>query len=171
MSLNIQDPAKSKVNSILNCNSSIENRATFINSLYEKAVQKVNHLDNLKRTNLTISLLIFSGLSGFILSNQDSFLCILTSVLLLSINIFTYFSEKKLSSYHIGWQEASIKLAESYLQLLNNPDRDISIVRYDKNAERAYRFVRSDKARIFIFFNIVSIFLLLLSINNNFLLC
>lgn len=111
-------------------------RINFITTLLNNAESKVNHFDGLRQRNLTIALAIFAGMFAFTMQSSNDLRALSTSVALTVLMIIFFILDHRIDKYSSGWQETRTDLIESLQTVINDPEKDIKFLKYNKDGER-----------------------------------
>jgi len=117
--------------------SSKEQRITFMMKLIENAAEKRNHIDKLRQYNMSITLVIFSGLFAFGLTVKSQKLTpyMISTVLALLMAILCAL-DRKLHKMGHGWDGTWVMLSHKLKDIINLPAHDITFPLYYKEAEK-----------------------------------
>ncbi len=111
-------------------------RVSYLTTAVNNAETKVNHLDNMRQKNFTIALVIFAGLFGFALKTVQTFSPLLTAGALLLLMLLFTTLDRRLHRMSHGWQETRKIFMFRLTDVINNPQDDVTFVRYYSEAER-----------------------------------
>ena len=120
---------------ILKPNGDPDDRISFIQNLYDKTTEKINHFDKLRQQHINFALVSFAGLLGFVMSTQYERMqyigCAGIAILMLVFLSIDY----RLHKYTHGFSTAMLKLVEAQAELLNNADKEVKFYQYYKKSE------------------------------------
>ena len=99
------------------------------------AETKINHIDNLRQSLMTIALLLFAGLFGFGLKTSDTLAAILISTTIALFMVVLCALDRRLHRVSHGWRGTSTDLVSLIGHALNHPDEGLLDSKYNYKAE------------------------------------
>lgn len=134
-----------------NNNFNIQRRIDFISLLYKTAVERTNFISNFRQKSFNFALIIFAALftiglkdikiklSIFSLNGIKDIsnnLSIFSSIALLIITIIFCFIDRRFHKMYHAWLATEIILSGIICEIINNPNKDTSFMRYFKYGEK-----------------------------------
>ena len=114
-----------------------EQRITFMIKLIENAAEKRNHIDKLRQYNMSITLVIFSGLFAFGLTVKlQKFTPYIISTVLALLMAILCAIDRKLHKMGHGWDGTWVMISHKLKDIINSPAQDITFPLYYHEAEK-----------------------------------
>lgn len=121
---------------ILKVSGNITEKVTFVQNLYEKAHDKINHFDRLRQQFLNYALLVFSGLLAFIMKTDNPPMQVVGCVgIVVLMVIFRYLDHRYHTSTH-GFASSMTIFSQVIAHLLENSNDDVSFLQYHTPGEK-----------------------------------
>jgi hypothetical protein len=127
----------------LNHKGNLADKVSFVQNLYDKTAEKINHFDKLRQQHINFALLAFAGLLGFIVNADVQNIryvgCLGIAVLMLVFLSIDY----RLHKYTHGFSSALLRFAEAQAKLLNESDEEVKLFQYVRASEKKARSLKS----------------------------
>lgn len=121
---------------ILNKSVSCEKRLETLELLYKKAEAKVTHADTFRQRNMNYALVIFAGFFAANIKMSDAINpYLMSSILTIIMIIFSIWDRRWHRTKH-GWDGTSLECYLKIVELINNPNVDITFQTYYKEKEK-----------------------------------
>lgn len=121
---------------ILNPSENIPEKVDFVQNLYDKANDKINHFDRLRQQLLNYALLVFSGLLAFIMKTDKAPMQVVGCVgIVVLMVIFRYLDHRYHTSTH-GFASSMIIFNQVIAYLLENSEDGVSFRQYHTPGEK-----------------------------------
>ena len=116
--------------------NNIDDRINLLRNLFDKAEIRILHSDSFRQRNMNFAMAIFAGLFAVGLKTEGLFIHISLSITLFLLMLsFTIWDRRWHKTKH-GWQESRNVFRTKLVELVNQPDMDISFFPYYKEAEK-----------------------------------
>jgi len=120
---------------ILNREGNLDKKLVFIQNLYDKTAEKINHFDKLRQQHINFALLSFAGLLGFIMKTEYKNMRYIGCAGIAILMLVFLFIDYRLHKYTHGFSSAMLKFAEAEAILLNKSDEELELLQYVKASE------------------------------------
>jgi uncharacterized membrane protein len=117
-------------------NTNLINRLDFISLLYKTSVEKSNFLGEYRQKTFNFALVIFAALFTVILKDISINITIFSSLSLFLIMIILCLLDRRFHKKSHAWLETEKILSGVICEMINNPNMDISFMRYYKYGEK-----------------------------------
>jgi hypothetical protein len=107
-----------------------DKRIELLTTLLTKALEKTNHIDEIRGRNMNYALLIFAGLygAGIALEHVVYHFSISTAIVFIML-IFTFW-DHRLHKINHGWRRTSSMYCKKITKIINDPEKDVSFCQF-----------------------------------------
>ena len=144
---------------VLEPTDNMDKKYAFVQNLYDKACEKINHFDKLRQQNLNYALVIFSGLIAFILQTKGIEMKLTGCVGVILLILIFCFLDHRLHKYTHGFTSSMLILAHVMAIIIDRPKKKIEFYQYYKEGEKEAKFWKSRQTRIYCLLILVAIIL------------
>ena len=128
----------------------VTEKVTYVQNLYNKADEKINHIDKLRHQLLNYALVAFSGLLAFIIKTESMRMQLLGCIGIFIVMLIFCLRDHKMHKYVHGFESSMLIFAQVMGYLLNNPEDDVKFLQYHSPGERKAVWWRSKQTIIYI---------------------
>lgn len=118
----------------------IDRRVNLLTALFDRADLKGNHISELRQKNLNYALIIFAGLFTFTMKFPSKLYSVFISAALLGIMIVFCLLDRRYHKFIHGWRKTKTMFMEKVADVINEPRKEVSFVRYLKEEEKTAEF-------------------------------
>jgi hypothetical protein len=106
---------------VLNPTDNINEKVVFVQNLYNKAAEKINHFDKLRQQQINYALLVFSGLLAFIIQTKNLRMQYVGCAGIAVLMLIFCFLDHRLHKYTHGLASSMLIFTQVKAYLLNEP--------------------------------------------------
>jgi hypothetical protein len=117
-------------------NDNIERRLRLLSTLFETAKTRCAEIAHLRQNNLSYALVIFAGLFTFGVRFPSGWYSVWVSAALFVMMCFFSLLDRRFHRYIHGWRETEKIFVGLMESVTNDPNGDITFVRYVREGER-----------------------------------
>jgi hypothetical protein len=120
---------------VLKGTAKIEGKIAFVQNLYDKAHDKINHFDRLRQQLLNYAIIVFSGLLAFIMNTDSALMQVAGCMgIVIVMLVFRHLDHRYHTSTH-GFGASMIIFTQVMAYLLNHPNHDVNFLQYHTPGE------------------------------------
>jgi len=134
---------------ILKPDDMIPEKVAFVQNLYDKANEKINHFDKIKSQHLNYALISFSALLGFIIKTTDTNMQILGCMGIISLMAIFSIRDNKFHKCTSGYMSSMFIFTQVIAYLLNEPKEEVRFFMYHSPGEQKAQWWQSSQIRIY----------------------
>ncbi|MGD8787807.1 MAG: hypothetical protein PVJ60_10310 [Phycisphaerales bacterium] len=124
-------------------------KISFVQNLYDKAQEKINHFDRLRQQHLNYALLAFSGLVGFVINVSDNRMQIIGCLGIILLMFIFSVQDNRMHKFTHGFTSSILIFTQVMAYLLENPQEEISFLQYHAPGERNAKWWKNLKVGIY----------------------
>lgn len=126
-----------------------EKNISLVREFFEKAWEKINHFDMLRQQLLNYALIAFSGLLAFIINTDNTQMQYTGCCGIVLLMVVFCLRDHRFHKYTHGFSAAAILQAQALRDLINEPNKKVTIRIYRSDAERYAVWWKSHHTRIY----------------------
>ena len=116
--------------------SDVENRIDLLRALFDQSDGSLKHVADWRQRNMNVALIIFLGLLGFGIQQDELVYQLSSSIsVFIIMSVFAFWDRKLHKSSHV-LHATRDTFGILMSQVINNPDQDISYHRYRSDCEK-----------------------------------
>ena len=123
-------------NLILKPSGNVSDKVAFIQKLYDKTDDKINHLDRLRQQLLNFAILIFSGLLVFVTRSQNALAQTIACLGVAGLMTVFRHLDQRYHKFTHGYRGSMFVFSQAIAYLLDDPDQELELYQYCTEAEK-----------------------------------
>jgi len=121
---------------VLKHTGSISEKCAFVENLYNKAMEKINHFDQLRQQHLNYAMLGFAGLWAYVLSTPTTGIRFYGGPGIVVLTVIFWLLDHRLHRFSHGFASSGFIFAQAHAYLLHEPTEDVEFWLYHWEGEK-----------------------------------
>ncbi len=121
---------------VLKPSDNVSEKVAYVQNLYNKADEKINHIDKLRHQLLNYSLVAFSGLLAFIINTENVEMQLLGCVGIFFLMLIFCFRDHTMHKYTHAFESSMYIFAQVMAHLIENSMGNVEFQIYHEDGEK-----------------------------------